>query len=76
MCQGFEILDVASNDNKTLIINVMRQVPLATRREVVVDGDQVGLGLGQEAVDEVAPDEARPADDEVPAPVAQGIDSQ
>jgi hypothetical protein len=74
-CQGVEILGVASDDDEALVAGVMREVPFATRREVVIDRDLLGLGLGQEAVDEVAADEARPPDEKVPAD-AQSIDSQ
>jgi hypothetical protein len=75
-CQGLEVLGVASNDSEALVSLVMHEVPVAARREVVVDGNQLGLGLGQQAVDEMAADEARPADEEVPATVAQRSDSQ
>jgi hypothetical protein len=60
--QGLEVLSVTSDYDEALVARVMREVPVATRRKVVIDGDPRGLGLGQEAVDEVASDEACPAD--------------
>lgn len=54
----------------------MRQVPLASGAEVVIDRDELGLGLRDEPVDEVAADESGPTDEEVATSLAQRSDSQ
>ncbi len=42
--QRLEVLDVAVDDLEARVAVVMREVPVATRGEVVVDGDPLGLG--------------------------------
>ena len=37
--QGVEILDVSADDGEPLVASVMLEMPVAARREVVVDRD-------------------------------------
>src|SRR4030095_16566816 len=74
--QGLEALGIVSNDEEALVSRVVGEVPVATRREVVVDGDPRGLRRRQKAVDAMATAEARPAHQEVLTATAQRSDSQ
>ena len=63
-----DVLHVAAYDAKSRIVEMPFVVPLATRREVVIQRDAGHSGISQEPIGEVASNEARTADDEV-APV-------
>ena len=62
--ERLEVLDVPSTTDEALVAGVRLEVPLPPGGEVVVDGDPLDGGVGEQAVDEVAADEARAADDE------------
>ncbi len=65
--RGRERVDVAGiafDEREALVAQVLREMPLASRREVVVQRDRIGLGLGEQAVGEVTADKSRAADDE------------
>ncbi len=59
-----QILDVAADHTQPAILLVMRVVPFAAARKVVVEGDGFGALVAQQPVCEMAADESGAAGDE------------
>jgi hypothetical protein len=63
--EALQIIDVASHDAQPVLARVTLIVPLAARREVVVEGYGRDCRISQEGIGEVAPDKSGTTDDYV-----------
>ena len=63
---ALDVADLALDRGEAGIVVVGGVVPAPARRVVVVEGDRGDVGVGQQAVGEVAADEPGAADDEEP----------
>ena len=53
-----EVTDIPLHDEKTRVVTVLIKVPAPARGEVVEDDDLRHSAVGEQSIDEVAPDES------------------